>query len=139
MADDQQKLLRYIVENLVVSEADMEAQRDATAVQDLPAEVDAIRGDAQRDSNRLAPFFGMGLREAADTTGPFIVDDTTAEGNSIADAFARYLVSTGLATSESTPLPDGHFRYSFAVNWPRLRDVAKQADVDLQELIDSRD
>jgi hypothetical protein len=63
--------------------------------------------------------------------GRLEVDDTAPEGNMIAEAFARYLVSPGLATSQSAPISDSNFRYTFDVDWLRLADIARQAGIEL--------
>jgi hypothetical protein len=68
---------------------------------------------------------------AAASREPLVVEDTDPTGNAIADAFARYLVAPGLASSESTPISESHYRYSFEVNWAALRDLAARAGVDL--------
>jgi hypothetical protein len=129
MADDLRALLLYIVDN-TLKETDSEvAQINATAVQDVPREVQERDDDQRRDAERLSPAFATGLRMA--TAGPVVVEDTDSEGNAIAEAFARYLVTPGLATSESEAIAGGHFRYRFDVDWQRLREIAKQANVDL--------
>ena len=129
MANSLKKLLIYIVQHPVMQNEAREAELDATAVQDVAGEVRAIAQDQQEDADQRASYFARGLRLA--TSGPLVVDDTDPEGNEIADAFARYLVAPDLATSQGVPLSDGHFRYTFEVNWPRLQDVAKRAGIDL--------
>lgn len=131
MADNLQKVLSFIIDNPLMREASREAQLDATAVQDVGKEIKAIATNRHEDAERLGPYFARGLRMAAGASGPLVVDDTDPMGNDIADAFARYLVSTDLATSQSAPLAGGHFRYTFEVDWPRLRDIARQSGVDL--------
>lgn len=131
MADDLQKLLRYIVERPLLRSEQLDAERNATAVQDVEQEVGGIAEDSRNHAERLGPAFAHGLRAAAQAGGPLVVDDTDPTGNDIADAFARFLVTTNLASSQSSDLSEGHYRYSFEVNWQRLREVAAGAGVDL--------
>ena len=137
MADDLNKLLMYIVDHPVMQNASREAQIDATAVQNVPQEIRAISEGRHEDARRLSPFFAMGLRAAARNQGRLVVEDTDPQGDSIADAFARYLVAPNLATSESEALSDSHYRYTFDVNWPRLRELASASGVDLDAALAS--
>ena len=127
MADDATKLLRYIVQNLVMPADATEAQLDATAVQDVPGEIRAIRTHNMGDAERLAPYFAQGLNLARQSGGTITVDDTDPTGNGIADAFARFLVAPDLATSQSTQLSEGHYRYTFTLDLQRLDDLARRA------------
>ncbi len=129
MADNLKKLLLYIVQHPVLQNERREAELDATAVQDVAGEVRAIAHDQQEDANQRAPYFAKGLKLAA--VGPVVVDDTDPDGIGIADAFARYLVAPDLATSQGEHLSEGHFRYTFEVNWPKLKDIAQRAGIDL--------
>jgi hypothetical protein len=135
MADDLRTLLMYIVEHPVMQIESREAQLDATAVQDVDREIKDIAADQRADAERLAPYFAQGLRQASQ--GAIVVDDTTPEGNGIAESFARFLVATNLATSQSEPLPDGHFRYTFNVDWPTLRELAQKAGINLDTALGS--
>ena len=129
MADNLKKLLLYIVQHPVLQNERREAELDATAVQDVAGEVRAIAQDQQEDANSRAAHFARVLRLA--TQGPVVVEDTDPDGNAIADAFARYLVAPDLATSQGEQVSEGHFRYTFEVNWPKLQSVAQRAGVDL--------
>lgn len=131
MSDNLDKLLMYIVDHPVMQNASREAQIDASAVQDVPQEIEAISHEQRGDATRLSPYFARGLRMAASNNGRVVIDDTTPEGNGIADAFARFLVAPNLATSQSEAISDSHFRYTFDVSWPVLRDLARRAGVDL--------
>lgn len=132
MADGLQKLLMYIVEHPLMQSESREAQLDATAVQDVPAELASISENQKADAQRLASYFAQGLKQAAANGGKLTVDDTSQEGDGIADAFARFLVTTNLATSESSTLSEGHYRYMFSVDMAQLRTLAGKAGVDLQ-------
>ena|SRR5215210_26957 len=131
MADSLNKLLMYIVDHPVMQFASREAQIDATAVQDVPREIRSISEGQREDARRLSPYFARGLRAAASNQGRLVVEDTDPEGNNIADAFARYLVAPNLATSQTDSISGAHYRYTFDVNWPVLRELASAADVDL--------
>lgn len=136
MADDLHTLLNYIVAHPLMERESTEAQLDASAVQDVSQEIRGIGADQRADAERLAPYFARGLRMAAG--GSLVVDDTDPVGNSIADAFARFLVTTNLATSQSVPLADSHYRYTFDVDWPRLRALAEKAGVNLDAALANR-
>ncbi|MBF6611747.1 MAG: hypothetical protein IVW55_01295 [Chloroflexi bacterium] len=129
MPDELQTLLNYIVAHPLMERESTEAQLDASAVQDVNREISEIDADHRADAERLAPYFARGLRMAAG--GSLVVDDTDPLGNSVADAFARFLVTTNLATSRSTPLANSHYRYTFDVDWRRLRSLAEQAGINL--------
>ncbi|MDQ3929383.1 MAG: hypothetical protein M3328_09570 [Chloroflexota bacterium] len=133
MADDLRRLLAYIVEHPVMHNESQEAQRDATAVQNIEQEIAAIAAEHRRDADRLAPYFARGLQIA--TRGPLVVEDNNQEGSAIAEAFARFLVAPDLATSQSTPLSESHYRYTFEVNWPQLRELAGRAGIDLDRAL----
>ena len=137
MAEDLHRLLRYIVERPLLRSEQLDAERNATAVQDVAQEVGGIADDSRNHAERLAPAFVRGLRAAAQAGGPLVVDDTDPTGNDIADAFARFLVTTNLASSQSSEISEGHYRYSFEVNWPRLRDIATGAGIDLDAALRS--
>jgi len=131
MADDLHKLLDYIVAQRVTPVESREAEMLASVEQDVPAEIAAQVREQQVSAERLAPFFAQGLQRARGAGGRLTVDDTDPAGNSMAEAFARYLVVPGLATSQSVELPGGGFRYTFDVDWPALENVARAAGVDL--------
>lgn len=131
MADDLQRLLRYIVERPLMQTEQIDAERNATAVQDVQQEMGGIAEDSRNHAERLGPAFSEGLRMAARAGGPLVVDDTEPRGNDIADAFARFLVTTNLASTQSSELAEGHYRYQFEVNWNRLRELGQAAGVDL--------
>jgi hypothetical protein len=131
MAENLRRLLDYIIENAVMKMESRTAQLDATAVQDIPAEIRSISDDHKADAQRLAPYFEQGMRLAAANNGRVTVDDTDPTGNGIADTFARYLVTSGLATSQSTQLGEGHYRYTFDLDWPAIQNLAQRAGVDL--------
>lgn len=129
MANDSRQLLKYIVQKMVVPVDAREAQLDASAVQDVPGEINALAADSMGDADRLAPYFERGLDLARQSGGRVTVNDTDPEGNGIADAFARFLVTSNLATSQSSEIGEGHYRYVFDVDLQRLDELARQAGV----------
>lgn len=135
MADNLEKLLNFIVERPLKQNEAREAELDASAAQDVPAELGAIAEESRTQAARLAPSFADGLRLAAQSGGRVVVDDTDPRGNDIADAFARFLVTTGLATSQSTDLSEGHYRYTFDVDWPRMQSLAGHAGIVLDDAL----
>jgi hypothetical protein len=135
MADELRRLLDYIIDHPIAHVESVEAQLDASAVQNVPAEIAANLAAQKGHAKGLAPYFAKGLREAAG--GPLVVEDTTSEGNLIAEAFARYLVSPGLATSQSASIADSNYRYTFEVDWPLLEGMARQAGIDLDAALRS--
>jgi hypothetical protein len=137
MADGIDKLLMYIVDHKVMQSESRTAEMEASAVQDVPAEVKSIAEDQRGDAARLSQYFAAGLRLASANNGVVTVDDTDPMGNGIADAFARFLVVTDLATSSSEDIADGHYRYTFEVDWPRLSAIAQQAGIDLNSALGS--
>ncbi len=131
MANELSKLLTYIVENSVLKRETKDLELNATAVQDVTEEIQGITEDHRADADRLAPFFAEGIRLAARGGGKVTVDDTDTTGNGVAEAFARFLVTTNLATSQSEDLSENHYRYKFELDWARLTRIAQQAGIDL--------
>ena len=131
MADDLRRLLDYIIDHPLLHVESVEAELDASATRDVRADIAANLAAQKARAEQLAPYFAKGLRMARGAGGRLEVDDTAPEGNMIAEAFARYLVSPGLATSQSAPISDSNFRYTFDVDWPRLADIARQAGIEL--------
>ena len=108
MADDLRRLLDYIIDHPISHVESVEAQLDASATRDVGADIAANLAAQKARAGQLAPYFARGLRTARGAGGRLVVEDNTTEGNMIAEAFARYLVSPGLATSQSTPTGPGH-------------------------------
>jgi|SRR6476659_6684403 hypothetical protein len=131
MADNYSKLLMYIVDHQIMSNESRESEIEATATRDVDAEIASVAQDMHEDAERLGPYFSEGLRRALAANGRVEVVDTDQQGNGIADAFARFLVRANLATSESSEIDEGHYRYTFDVDLARLRDIAAKAGVDL--------
>lgn len=133
MADGLRRLLTYIVEHPVMEIESREAEMDASAVSDIPAELASISEDRLADADKLSSYFAEGIKRAAMTNGKITVEDTDPVGNGIADSFARFLVTTNLATSQSEETGDNHYRYTFEIDWPRLGKIAERAGVNLDD------
>lgn len=131
MPVDYDKLLRYIVSHQVMSSDSRESELAATATRDVNAEIASVAEDRRSDAQRLAPYFAAGLQRAIASGGHLEVDDTDPQGNGIADAFARFLVTTELASSESTSIGQGHYRYVFDIDMAKLGEIAQRAGVEL--------
>jgi hypothetical protein len=131
MAADYEKLLNYIVAHQILSSDSRESELDATASRDIDAEIASVAEDRRNDAQRLSKYFVEGMRRAVAGGGHLVVDDTDPQGNGIADAFARFLVTTNLATSESTAIAGDHYRYKFDLDMARLNDIAGRAGVQL--------
>src|SRR5262249_13166079 len=98
MADDLRRLLDYIIDHPLSHVESVEAQLEASATRDVSADITANLAEQKARAGRLAPYFARGLRMARGAGGRLVVEDNTPEGSMIAEAFARYLVSPGLAT-----------------------------------------
>ncbi len=126
MASNAHKLLEYIAMNKIVPIKVREAQLDASAVEDVSGETEVNTREVASEVERLAPYFERGLAVAQQSGGKVTVDDIDEEGNGIAEAFARFLVVPGLATSQSTDLPDGHYRYEFVADLAGIKELSDQ-------------
>ena len=131
MADGYSKLLMYIVENMLMPSESRESQIEATANRDVEGEIAGEASDLRADAQKLAPYFSEGLRRALAGGGRVVVDDRDPQGNGIADAFARFLVTANIATSESNEIGDEHYRYKFDVDLAKVREIAQKAGVEL--------
>lgn len=135
MASGLRRLLNYIVENPVMESESREAELAAPATRDVAEEIESINEDHRADAEKLAPYFEEGIKRAARTHGKITVEDTDPTGNGIADAFARFLVTVNLATSQSEEIGDNHYRYTFEIDWPRFNRIAQRAGVDLDDVV----
>lgn len=131
MADNYSKLLAYIIDHQIMSNESRESEIEATANRDVSAEIASVVKDMHEDAERLGPYFSEGLKRALAGNGRVVVDDTDQVGNGIADAFARFLVRSNLATSESSEVGEGHYRYTFDVDVARLKEIASKAGMVL--------
>ncbi|MDI3340056.1 MAG: hypothetical protein QJR03_05945 [Sphaerobacter sp.] len=139
MADDLDRLLRYIVNHYIAQEELKDVERDATSVGDLAAsQRRALREEEQRVEALAGPFReGLLRARAARQAGgnAISLDDRDPLENLIADAMIHFLVSPGMATSTTRETEPMHYIYTIAVDWERLLGVARQARVDLDAAI----
>ena len=143
MADEANKLLRYIVRNVIARQDAVEIEQDATAVdggEDIVADQRrAIREEEER-ADELATAFREGLRraDAARRAGgnAISLDDRKNDEDRQADALIQFLVRTDLASSTTRETEPQRYIYTIAVDWDALVRVANQARVNLDALLD---
>jgi hypothetical protein len=141
VADDLQRLLRYIVHEYTGRARAKEVERDANAEE--PADVLVANerrtvADEERRAGSLAPAFRDGLARAAASRraggNAISLDDRNPDENRMADALVHFLVSVGLAESTTRESEPMHYIYTISVDWAELANVAKSANVDLDTL-----
>ncbi|MCC6315196.1 MAG: hypothetical protein IT337_14425 [Thermomicrobiales bacterium] len=142
MAERIRALLEYIVNHYAV----VDEQKDV----DLNAKA-AEGGDAIRDEKGKVD--AREWERAAALAGPFVhgleaayqarlrgddalaLDDRYPDQNAQADALITFLVSFDLAESRTDETEPGHYRYTIAVNWDALAQVAHAAGLDLFDVL----
>jgi hypothetical protein len=142
MADEPRKLLDYIVRHFVLHDELVSIDLDASA-SDAGDSIETDKREAvQREltrANDMAAAFADGLVRAnkarASGQEELMLDDRDPAQNQIADAMIQILVSHHLAASRSESTTDYHYVYYIAVDWERLREVADQAGVDLEQAV----
>jgi hypothetical protein len=142
MADDVRKLLNYIVNNFVVRDELKTIDLDAPPRE--PADVivadkrDVVRREQDR-ADALAEPFVRGLVRAHQRASigghELALDDRKPEENRMADALIRFLVSYELASSRTEETEPRQYTYYVQVDWDRLAEVARAADVDLERAL----
>lgn len=139
MPDDLERLLKFIVRNYTVREEVKDIERDASSVDDVPAERRRAARDEEQRADQLMPAFREGLMraDAARRAGgnAISLDDRDPLDNQIADALVHFLVRPGMATSSTRETQPLHYIYTIAVDWTRLVAVARRAHVDLDTAI----
>ena len=142
MADEVRKLLDHIVARYVVQDElknidlDASAQEPGAAIEADKRE--AIRREEQR-AHSLADAFARGLMLAHGGRSlgqdELVLDDRDPEQDRMADALIRFLVSHDLASSRTDETEPMHYTYYIAVDWDRLGEVAREAEVDLERAL----
>ena len=142
MADEVRKLLDYIVAHYVVRDEIRSIELDATPRE--PGEVieqdkkDVVRREEGR-AESLADAFarGLALAHGGRSLGQaeVVLDDRDPEQDRMADALIRFLVSHDMAASRTEETEPRHYTYHVAIDWDRLADVAREADVDLERAL----
>lgn len=138
MSDAVRRVLDHIVSKYVVEEEVRSIDRDAPNISDGDAietdKIEAVRREEER-AHQLAASFEAGLHRAwhRSTMGghEIALDDRNQDENRIADALIQLLVRFDLAGSRTEQTDSRHYIYHIAIDWPRLRQVAGEADVDL--------
>lgn len=139
-------MLDYIVRQYVAPDEVRAIDRDAPNISDGDAietdKIEAVRREEDR-AHHLAASFVDGLQRAwhrARMGGQEIVlDDRDQDDNRIADALIQLLVRFDLAASRTQQTGPMHYTYYIAIDWPRLRQVAGAADVDLDAALGRAD
>jgi len=142
VADDVRKLLDYIVAHYVVRDELKSIDLDAPA-QEPGAVIEADKKEAvRREEDRadsLADAFAraLALARGGHSLGQteVVLDDRDPEQDRMADALIRFLVSHDLAASRTDETEPQHYLYHVAVDWDRLGEVARAADVDLDRAL----
>jgi hypothetical protein len=137
VADEISKLLRHIARHYTGLEEVKEVERDAPNIPGdaLDHERERALRAEERRADSLADAFRAGLvrsHRARLAGGDAIsLDDRDPEQNRIADAMVHFLVGPGMATSRARETAPQHYIYTISVDWPRLRQVAREARIDL--------
>lgn len=137
MADDLRKLLQHIARNYTGPQEAKEVERDDPDISadDLVQERSRVIRDEERRAIELADAFRAGLarsHNAALAGGDAIsLDDRDPEQNRMADALVHFLVGPGMATSRTRASGPRHYIYTIWIDWPALRKVAREAQIDL--------
>jgi hypothetical protein len=142
VADDVEKLLRFIARRYVAREEILEIERDATAADEGHEIVADQRRAIQTEEQRaveMADAFREGLRraDAARRAGgnAISLDDRKAEDDRIADALIHFLVRSDIASSTTRETEQHRYIYTIAVNWDALDRVSNDAKVNLSEVL----
>jgi hypothetical protein len=142
VANGIRKLLSHIVRHYTGPEEVKEVERDAPGLAGVDLDEErsrALKEEQQRASN-LDGAFRAGLqraRSASKAGGDAIsLDDRDSEENQIADALVHFLVGPGMAVSKTRQTAPQHYTYTIWVDWERLEEVAREADVDLDQALD---
>lgn len=139
MADDLDKLLHYIARHYTGPQEIRELEREDPDIsaEHLRHERDRALRDEDRRAQDLADAFRAGLiqsHEASLAGGDAIsLDDRDPAQNRIADALVHFLVGPGMATSRTRATDPQHYIYTIWIDWPTLRSVAREAQIDLNE------
>jgi len=140
VADDLRQVLDYIVRRYVVDDELRAIDRDASATApDLEQDKhQAARREVER-ADSLAAAFEQGVVKAWQRHRiggtELALDDRKADENRMADALIGFLVSYDLASSRSIETGDRTYTYFVTIDWPRLRDIAMAAGVDLDRAL----
>ncbi len=141
VADDLDKLLRHIARNYTGPQEAREVERDDPNIpaEALKQERQRLLRTEERRAHELADAFRAGISQshlASRAGGDAIsLDDRDPEQNRIADALVHFLVGPGIATSRTRATGPQHYIYTIWIDWPQLRNVAREAGIDLNASI----
>ncbi|RIK47091.1 MAG: hypothetical protein DCC58_01025 [Chloroflexi bacterium] len=142
MADESRKLLRYIVRNLIARQEAVDIEADATAV-DRGAEIEADQRRALREEEQRAEELSDAFRDGLLRAGAarraggnaISLDDRKDVDNRQADALIQFLVRADLASSTTRETERYRYIYTISVDWDALTRVAREAKVDLADVL----
>jgi hypothetical protein len=142
VADDVGKLLRYIGRHYLARQEAIGIELDATAADEAGEIVASQRRAAREEEQRadtLAAAFREGLRRADSARraggNAISLDDRKPDQDRQAEALIQFLVRAGLATSTSRETDARHYIYTISVDWTALDRVAREARVDLRDIL----
>lgn len=138
MADRLEHLLKDLLQRQLVN---LE-QRDVLLTASPRTPGDVLEADQsiarKREEQRVAelqPAFESGLRRAyqAHRAGqPSVAfDDQVEDENRMAEALIQFLVRLDLAGTHTEQLEGNHYIYHITVDWPKLRERAGAAGIDI--------
>ncbi len=142
MADDVEKLLRFIVHRYVAREEILEIERDASAADEahniVAGQRRAIQSEEQKATD-MADAFREGLlrAESARRAGgnAISLDDRKPEDDRIADALIHFLVRSDIASSTTRETDQHRYIYTISVDWDALGRVSQDAKVNLSDVL----
>ncbi|MEX2314959.1 MAG: hypothetical protein WD628_04515 [Thermomicrobiales bacterium] len=142
MADDVEKLLRFIGRRFVAREEILEIERDASAADEgheiVADQRRAIQSEEQK-ATEMADAFREGLRraEAARRAGgnAISLDDRKPEDDRVADALIHFLVRSDMASSTTRETDQHRYIYTIFVDWDSIERVSQDAKVNLGEVL----
>lgn len=142
MADDVEKLLRFIVHRYVAREEILEIERDASAADEahdiVAGQRRAIQSEEQKATD-MADAFREGLlrAEAARRAGgnAISLDDRKPDDDRIADALIHFLVRSDIASSTTRETDQHRYIYTISVDWDALGRVSQDAKVNLGDVL----
>jgi hypothetical protein len=141
VADDLDRLLRYIVEHYTGRARAKEVERDAAAEEPETTVVESERRAFAAEERRAADLagpFAQGLRRALAVRraggNAVSLDDRNPDENRMADALIHFLVGADLATSTTREAQPMHYIYTVAIDWAKLGEVARAANVNLDAI-----
>jgi hypothetical protein len=135
-------MLDYIVRQFVAPDELRAIDRDAPNNTDGDAietdKIEAVRREEDR-AHHLAASFEEGLHRAWHRSRmgghEIALDDRNQDENRIADALIQLLVRFDFAASRTEQTDPMHYTYYISIDWPRLREVAREAKVDLDGVL----